>query len=638
MRLELPGLIRLLGYGIALLGAGSLLPYLPLLPRLALLVGLAAGLYAEHRRSQLIPPLALTIISTALFLWYAAQFSRANPVLPVVSILAVLLGARLAAEKTVRTWLQTSAIALFCLSSSTLFDLGPRFLLLLMLMLPLLALLLVLLTFQAANQPLSRASLRQAALTGLLIPVAALVFTPLFFPILPRTHYPLWNLIQQTGGSQPAGLADTVTPGRSAQVSESGPLVFRAEMPRIPANQLYWRGPVFSRLEGLRWQQDPPAGTAQPASAPATRLVQTITMEPGASRSLIGLDLPLSFSHANGNPIPSASWNRPLPASRRLRYQVASAFAPAPPAPPLALAGLTRLPDEAPQRIRQLAEQFRLPDDSDQKRLASLEGWFRTSGFRYSRTDLPTGDDALERFLFESKSGHCEFFASGFALLARGAGLPARLVGGYYGGEYNELGGYYRVSEERAHVWVEVWLNGTGWQRIDPSSFAANADAALGEPRQRSLRLRLRMLIDSLDYLWNSAVITYDFERQLQTAATINNRLQALKLRDFGVAGAMLAASVAVVLGWLLLRKLRRSGRLNRNTRLLRRFRRALEKSHGIPCDEPLGLLDLAKRVDHPGVHEFVRLYARSLYGNQLLSRSEFRQLKRLVRQGFDPP
>lgn len=636
MILELPGLIRLLGYGIALLGAGSLFPHLPLLPRLVLLAGLAGGLYAERRTTPLVPHLALTIGSILLFLWYAAQFSRANPALPVVSILAVLLAARLAAEKTPRTWLQTSAIALFCLSSSTLFDLGPRFLLLLALMLPMLALLLVLLTFQSAGQPLAPRSLRQVALAGLLIPVAALALTPLFFPILPRTQFPLWNFMQQAGGSQPAGLADTVTPGSSSQVAETGQLVFRADMPRIPAGQLYWRGLTFSKLEGLRWLRDPPAAQQPPGPVKAI-VAQTITMEPGSSRSLIGLDRPVSFSHTNGSSIAWATWGRPLPSSRRFRYHVISSLTDRNQGPPATVVNLIRLPDQLPLAVRQLSQQIRQSGASDRQRLAALEGWFRRSGFRYSRSDLPTGDTALERFLFETRSGHCEFFASGFALLARGAGLPSRLVGGYYGGEYNELGGYYRVSEERAHVWVEVWLTDSGWLRIDPSSFAINADAALGEPRQRSLLMRLRLLMDSLDHTWTSAIITYDFERQLQSAVKAHSRLQSFKLRDLIPPGIVLALLAAVILGYRTLLRVQHSGLLDRNTRLLRRFRRALERSHGIPRTVQLGLIDLARQVDHPQVHAFVALYARSLYGDQPLSRSEFKHLKRLVKNGFGP-
>jgi hypothetical protein len=208
-------------------------------------------------------------------------------------------------------------------------------------------------------------------------------------------------------------------------------------------------------------------------------------------------------------------------------------------------------------------------------------------------------------------------------------------VGGYYGGEYNELGGYYRVGEERAHVWVEVWLAGSGWLRVDPSSFAVNADAALGEPRQRSLMLRLRLVLDSLDHTWNSAIITYDFERQLLAAATAHSRLQSIRLRDFGPFGMLLVLLATIVLAGRVALRLHRKGLLDRNPRLLRRLRRAVERSHGIPRTAQLGLMDLARQVDHPQVHAFVSLYARSLYGNQPLTRSEYRQLDRLVKNGF---
>lgn len=129
--------------------------------------------------------------------------------------------------------------------------------------------------------------------------------------------------------------------------------------------------------------------------------------------------MPFSFSHPNGSAIPWAVWNRPLPASRRLRYHVRSSFVPAPAIAQTALASLTRLPDQTPPSLRQLSLQLRQTGDTEQQRLAALEAWFRSNDFRYSRSDLPTGNDALERFLFETRSGHCEFFASGFALLAR---------------------------------------------------------------------------------------------------------------------------------------------------------------------------------------------------------------------------
>lgn len=628
-------LILLLGYGIALLGALALFSHIPLIPRLVLLVGLVAGLIGERRTRPLLPHMTLTIVSVLLFAWYAAQFSRANPALPVVSILTVLLGTRLAAEKTPRTWLQTCAIALFCLAASSLFDLGPRFLLLLSAMLPLIALMLVLLTFQSHNQQLPRDSLRSLVLIGLAIPLTALILTPLFFPILPRTQLPLWNFIQQAGGSQPAGLADTVTPGATAQVPFSSQLVFRADMPRLAPGQLYWRGPTFSRLNDLQWQKDPAAASA--ARSPGGETVhQVITMEPGAGRILIGLDMPFSFTDQTGRSIPFGTWSRPLPASRRLRYEVLSATTgPFASQPPSAL--FTQLPGTTPARLRQLAARLRQPNASDRQRLQALEDWFRTSGFRYSRSNLPTGDDALERFLFETRSGHCEFFASGFALLARGAGLPTRLVGGYYGGEYNELGGYYRVGEERAHVWVEVWLRGAGWQRVDPSGMAVNADAVLGEPRQRSLALRIRLVLDSIDHAWNSTIITYDFERQLQVATSTYALLYTLHWRDARsllLPASLLASSAAAI--WLAVR-VKRSGLIDRRTRLLRRFRHCVEREFGIPRDAQIGLFDIAHQAGTAPVLEFVNIYAGSLYRETPLSPTDLKRLAQLLRAPLKP-
>lgn len=634
MGLDLPRLIILLGYLIALLGAIPLFPHLPLLPKLIFVAGMLTGLVNERRTTPLVPHLLLTIGSVLLFLWYASQFSRTNPALPVVSILTALLGTRLAAEKSARTWLQTGTIALFCLAASSLFDLGPRFLLFLTLMLPLLALLLVLLTFQSQAVSVSQSSLRKIVMTGLAIPLAALLLTPLFFPVLPRTQLPLWNFIQQPGGTQPAGLADTVTPGISAQIPSSGLLVFRAELPRLSPNQLYWRGPSFSRLDGLQWLRDPLTNPLSIRPGPAT-VNQFITMEPGNSRDLVGLDLPLSYTDPNGRTIQHPTWNRSLPPSRRLRYSVQSATDGQLAGPPPLYAQLTRLPDETPARLRQLSAEIRSANPVDRQRLDALERWFRTGSFSYSRTDLPTGDNALEQFLFQAKRGHCEFFASSFALLARGAGLPTRLVGGYYGGDYNELGGYYRVSEERAHVWTEVWINGTGWQRVDPSSFAINADAALGESRQRSLGLRLRLLLDSLDHSWNTAVITYDFEQQLQAATRLHGHLQTLRHQNlFSIVATLAFLLFTGSLIWLA-RRFWHRGLFDRRSRLLRRFRRQIEHDFGISRHAPTGLFDIARQTGNPQVQSFVEGYASSLYHDRQLTRAEYRQLLRILRSGF---
>ncbi|CAH2030560.1 transglutaminase family protein [Trichlorobacter ammonificans] len=633
---DLSRLTALLGFGSALLGFIPLFAHVPLLPQLLFAGGLLAGLAREVRGTVTVPPPFLTVGATALFLWYAAQFSRHNPALPVICILTVLLAARLAAEKTPRTWLQLCALSLFALAASSLFDLGPRFLLLLVLMLPVLALQVVLLTMQGHGVTrLAGPALRHLLVVGLLIPVCSLLLVPLFFSMLPRTRLPLWSFIQQAGGTTPGGLSDTVVPGRSSTVPDSGPLVFRAELERRPAGQLYWRVAVFSRLDERGWQRDSGVQTVRVTGQPV-RIEQTITMEPGSSRMLVGLDLPVSFTHPGGSSIPGATWNRPLPASRRVRYTVTSLpdGAGALRTPP-AREQLTSLPAGVSPRLRQLAQRFRREGTSDRQRLDAVVTWFRNGNFRYSRNDLPTGADALERFLFERRAGHCEFFASAFAHLARGAGIPARLVGGYLGGEFNELGAYYRITEERAHVWVEAWLEREGWVRIDPSSFAINADVALGGQRRTSLAQQTRLLLDTLDHLWTSAVITYDFERQLELASGMSSRLHVVRLGDlrrwsWAIGGGCLLG----LLSWYGVRCWR-AGHLRREERLLRRFRAAIKRDFGLSVDRNTGLFDCAERTGNARVRTFADIYGGAVYRGRRLTEEEAAQLRRLLRQGF---
>lgn len=633
---DLSSLIALLGYSIALTGFIPLFNHLPLLPRVLFFSGLTIGIINQRRTAPLLPPWLLTTVSILFFIWYGSQFSRHNPALPVVNILVILLATRLAAEKNPRTWLQTCAIALFALSSSSLFDLGPGFLFLLTLMIPMLALMLVLLTFQSKGPAvhLESKGLRQAIAAGLLIPLCALLLTPLFFPILPRTQLPFWSFIQQSGGSH-KGLADTVSPGDSSVVPDSGALAFRAEMQPVAPTDLYWRGAVFSRIENQSWQKDSGVQSARPDIVGKT-INQTITMEPGGSRTLVGLDLPVSFKYPGGSSIPNATWNRPLPSSRRFRYDVYSVSGEignrlSPPSRSL----LTTIPDDISPKIRQLAEQFKQQGKTDRQRLDAAENWFRNNNFRYSRTDLPTGPGALEQFLFEKKSGHCEFFASTFALLLRGADLPSRLVGGYLGGIYNELGEYYRITEDRAHVWVEVWLEKEGWQRIDPSVFAVNAETALGERRQATAAQKLRLLLDSLDHTWNSAVITYDFERQLEIASKTSSHLQSFRLMDTGkkTGAALLMATIAVISSLLLLR-LNRAGKFSSEARILKKFQQQTAKEFGITSASNTGLFDLARTTGSRQVRKFADIYAGAVYRGRKLNNEELKQLKDILRQG----
>ena len=634
---SLNSLIAVLSYGIALSGIVPLFPWLELLPRLILIFGMVAGIWQDRRGAWPLKNWMTNAAIVPVFLYYALQFSRTNPIQPVVSVLAIMLAVRLGGLKNSRHYLQISALSLFCLAASSLFDLSPLFLFYLGLILFLVPVLLVLLTFysQDCSMVLTRADLHKVLAAGVIMPLASLPLLLFFFPILPRTQLPLWNFLA-VPASRTVGFSDSVEPGNSASIGSTRVLAFRAEMPLQPQQQLYWRGTVFNRVEGRRWVRIVPPN--ENVTATGQRISQIIYPEPGPSRVLPALDAPAALALPRSQRISDVVYEYQGRVGRRLVYTAESI-----PTGKLATTGTIKrafylsLPDNLSQRIRQLANNIRRQAASDAGCLEQLDIFFRNGGFRYSMTGLPTGERALDQFLFESKQGNCEFFASSFALILRAAGVPARLVGGYLGGEYNQLGGYYQVSEDMAHVWVEVYIEGQGWLRIDPSSYAVNAGAVWTTPK-KSLLLQIRMTLDSLNHTWNRSVITYDFERQVDVARKVGTRLQGFEVSRLFKALVPYLATVIVV-GFVFVVLLYRKRLFpSREERLLLRFYRQVRRDCRIQVERGrVGLFEIAGQSDNPAVREFVDLYAGAVYRDRRLTDSEYCQLQRINKAGFKP-
>jgi transglutaminase-like putative cysteine protease len=605
-------------------------------PRLILAAGLVAGIWQDLRGPWPLKNWACNAAVVPVFLYYAVQFSRANPVQPVVSVLAVMLAVRFAGPKNVRHYLQISALSLFCLAASSLFELPPSFLVYLVLMLIMVAVSLVLLTFYSQDQrmPLARADLRKILLAGLLMPLVSLPLLMLFFPILPRTQIPLWNFIASST-ALPSGFNDKVEPGSSASVGDSRVLAFRAEMVSLPRQELYWRTTVFNRIDGRRWARTEPPFERIRFSG--QRIAQTVYPEPGLVRTLPVLDAPAAVALQRVRQATDGIYEFYGRTGRRFIYSAESI-----PSGTLAVSGEIKrsfylaLPENLPPRIMQLAGRIRKSGSSDARRLEQLEVYFRNGDFRYSLKGLPTGDDALDTFLFESKQGNCEFFASSFALILRGAGVPARLVGGYLGGEYNDLGGYYLVHDGMAHVWVEAFITGKGWVRVDPSGFARNAGVVWGGPSQKGLLHSLRMLLDSLNHRWDGMVVTYDFERQMEAVRGAGKLVQGFETRTVFSSFLPYLLLIAVVAGLLCGIAYRKRLFPSREERLLRAFYRQLERDYSLKVERwRAGLFELADRTGSPRVRLFADIYAGAVYRDRILTGDEYRILSQMIRAGF---
>lgn len=630
--------IAILTYAIALCGIVPLFPWLPLAPRLAIVVGMAAGIWQDRRGNWLIKNWLLNAGVIPVFLFYLVQYSRANPVLPVVSVLAIMLAVRLGGEKSGRYYLQIHALSLFCLAASSLFDLSPAFLLFLAIMLLLTAVALVLLAFydQDKRMALSRGVMRTVLAAGLVMPLVSLPLLVFFFPILPRTQIPLWNLLP-TPVAHTTGMADKVEPGRSSVVGESRLLAFRAETPRLPQAQLYWRGTIFNLVEGSRWSRTAEI-PAERINYSGSRILQTIYPEPGQSRSLFALDAPADIKLPRINRQPDGVYELKRGAAKRLNYQAESIVSGllAMEARPDRVFYL-QLPKSIPAAIQRLADDIRRRGGSDSHRVDLLEQYFRNNGYRYSMRDLPVGGKALEQFLFETKQGNCEFFASSHALVLRAAGIPARLVAGYLGGEYNDLGGYYLITEDMAHVWVEAFIIGKGWVRIDPSSFAVNAGAIWGSGQQRGLLTKIHLLLDSFNHFWNRTIIVYDFEQQLAAARRVGQSLHKMDLREVINSARWTLLLLTVLCGAFVLYKFRKQLFPSREERLLRMFYRSIERDCNISTQHgQTGLFELASRCGNKMVSDFVDIYAGAVYRDRTLSSEEYQLLKQMLRDGFN--
>jgi len=390
------------------------------------------------------------------------------------------------------------------------------------------------------------------------------------FVVMPRLPGPLWSMPSEDRRAT-TGLADSMSPGSVGRMIPSREPAFTAQFfGRQPQPaELYWRVMVFDRFDGARWTAGsvPDSGAAL-ASGMTGVLAYSITATPFKGA------LPV-LEHA----VWAGEGVQQLPAQlvrridarneARLRYDVRSVARGAYPA---ALSTELRehylqLP-AANLRTRQQGEFFARQFRDEAGRLAALRAWLQQQGLRYTLSPPLLQGDVVDDFLFSSRQGFCEHFASAFATLARAAGLPARIVVGFQGGEFNAGGQFWLVRSSDAHAWTEVWLQGR-WQRVDPTALVAPSRivSEVGElvPEAQAVLPVLgrrpplwwhtvQAQWQRAGFVWQQWVVDYDAKRQ-------QSLFQRLGLGRVGVGSVMtvlLLGGVLLVLPlllWLLWRR-----------------------------------------------------------------------------------
>ncbi|MEL0585777.1 MAG: DUF3488 and DUF4129 domain-containing transglutaminase family protein [Candidatus Thiodiazotropha sp. (ex. Lucinoma kazani)] len=318
--------------------------------------------------------------------------------------------------------------------------------------------------------------LHEPILKTLIIGIQALPIALILFVIFPRITQPLWNFA--TDSSAMTGLSDRVTPGAISQLIESPGVAFRVQFKQTPppTAQRYWRGLVLWDTDGYSWYTD----RSRPMGYDAVEVIQIgdpiayeVFLEPHNKPWLYSLDLPIA-APTNSRLSRDFQLLKNRPVTQPLHYNGRSATNyRTPQLPPVLRKRALQLNDNVTQRQRDLVSQWQAASLNDKQIVDQALRYFNTQPFVYTLTPPRYIENAIDEFLFEGREGFCEHYATSFTQLMRIAAIPARLVLGYQGGEYNTLGDYFIVRQHDAHAWSEVWLEGRGWVRIDPTAAVA---------------------------------------------------------------------------------------------------------------------------------------------------------------------
>jgi transglutaminase-like putative cysteine protease len=437
------------------------------------------------------------------------------------------------------------------------------------------------------------------------LPIAALLFV-----LFPRIPGPLWGL--GFDGSAVSGLANTMQPGSISHLVQSDQAVFRVSFagPIPPPRQRYWRGLVLHHFDGTVWSRGAPVFQRQPGESKphGTPIRYTVTLEPNRQRWLFTLKFPAAVPLVARLLSDDTLVSR-TPIRKLYRYTVVSR--PGHPARPKLDADERRrdlqLPAHADPRARALAKRWQAGAASPRGVIEKALALFHNQPFVYTLNPPALGKNSIDAFLFASRRGFCEHYAGAFTFLMRAAGIPARVVVGYQGGEINPLGGYLIVRQADAHAWSEVWLAGQGWVRVDPTAAVApsrvedglagtlpggahSAGFSLGP---RSWIRDLQFSWDALDNGWNQWILGYGPALQKRFFSGVG-----LRYGHWTEVGIVLTLAVLVVMGlvvsyWLWRARPQPS---DPAARLYQRFCRRLARA-GLPRAGHEGPLDFGARI-----------------------------------------
>tara|TARA_R110002096_G_scaffold65006_4_gene158279 strand:+ start:6870 stop:8831 length:1962 start_codon:yes stop_codon:yes gene_type:complete len=564
----------------------SLLPHLPYLAFwiTGAFVFCAAWRYIIERQRRMLPSRWVRGgLALVCFLGVLGTYSSISGVGPGSALLAIMAALKLLETRRRRDQFVLLFISIFLVMSSLLRE---QYLWSLpYLVLSTLAILSAWLRMSAG--PLETAQQSFATSGRLMLYAAPLAIAMWIF--FPRLASPFWAVPIDTSRAT-TGLSDQMSPGDISSLSQSDEVAFRVRFDgAIPeARDRYWRGLVMTSFNGRTWRG------SQSGIAPAVQekievtgqaYSYEITLEATQQQWVVAMDMPIEWDLSRTFMKPEQQLAHITPIEQRVAYNVVSYsdyFVPALPFRP-PKSWYTRIPSDSNLRTMELARALRAAAASDMDFIDAVLRKFREEEYFYTLQPPTLGNNPVDEFLFESRQGFCEHYASAFAVLMRSAGIPARVVLGYHGGEINPMGGHLIVRQSDAHAWTEVWLDELGWRRVDPTAAVAPErieygarDATFGGVGESwgfsapsELLQKLTMTWDALNARWNDWILAYGPDKQMSFMEWLGMKQPSWRKMLLTLVFLVIALIVAIS-GFLMLRY--RPPRKDRLSILYQRF------------------------------------------------------------------
>lgn len=612
---------------------------------------IAWRLLGEFRRWKPIPMLlrvlATAIAVTALVMTYGGLMGRRA----AVSMLVLMLSLKLLETYSIRDARMVASLSLFLCATQFLFSQGLG-----MIVYFVACLLSTLIALMYLQRREAFEDLRDAPETGrtmfselgfgLRLMALAFPIGLAFFLLFPRWGSPLWGMPEEALDAR-SGLSDSMQPGSIQGLfmddSPAFRAVFEGGMPR--QNDLYWRGPVFWDFDGSSWKVSylsrnlPAENKPDPRRAPIRYEVQ---MEPTEQNWLFALDYPalkpprtkltLDYQLLSDKPI-----------TQLTSYTMASnpQFMDSPELKQTLLRAALELPEGFNPRTAEMMAQWRGEAKSDSEIISRALAYFNQEQFHYTLNPPLLSRHTVDEFMFNTRQGFCEHYASAFTVMMRMAGIPARVVTGYQGGWYSNLGAYVLVRQSDAHAWSEVWVRGSGWTRIDPTAAVAPERVERGSVNSLAQRRHVfdfewlrntKNTFDLLQRSWNSWVIAFDSRIQSRLFSGLGWGFWDSTKLIIALIAAILVASIAVVLLLPLVMRFHSSRRKDPLLRLWQKFHRKLGRA-GFDSSPSMSPRELARKASSQlkykddGINRIAELYLLCRYSAVSCSQAELAEL-----------